>query len=72
MITFAVIGHNEAPTVANAIGQAAEAAESGDRVWFVDSASTDDSAAIATSLGAEVIAAPLGKGQAMSDRKSVV
>jgi glycosyltransferase involved in cell wall biosynthesis len=66
VITFAVVGHDEAATVANALGQAMEAAETGDRVWFVDSASTDQSAAIADSLRAEVISAPLGKGMAMS------
>jgi hypothetical protein len=66
VITFAVIGHNEAPTVAKAIAQAAAAAEPTEQVWFVDSASTDDSAAIAASLGADVIPAPLGKGRAMS------
>jgi len=65
MITFAVVGHNEATLLATAIRQAIEAASPGDRVWFVDSASTDDSAAIARSLGAEVVGAPLGKGRAM-------
>ena len=66
MLTFAVIGHNEVGTLANAIGQAAEAAEPGDRLWFVDSASTDGSAKLAASLGAEVVPAPLGKGTAMA------
>jgi glucosyl-3-phosphoglycerate synthase len=64
-ITFAVIGHNEAELLPNSIGQAAEAARPDDRVWFVDSASTDGSAEVAASLGAEVVSAPLGKGRAI-------
>jgi glycosyltransferase involved in cell wall biosynthesis len=67
VVTFAVIGHNEEELLATAIAQAVEAARSGDRVWFVDSASTDGSAALARSLGVEVLAAPLGKGRAMSE-----
>jgi hypothetical protein len=64
--TFAVVGHNEAPLLANALGQATEAAQSGEPVWFVDSASTDDSAAIAAALEVEVVDAPLGKGRAVA------
>lgn len=64
--TFAVVGHNESANLARALAQAFEAAENGDRVWFVDSASTDASADIASSLGAEVVAAPFGKGGAMA------
>jgi hypothetical protein len=64
--TFAVVGHNEANSLHVAIGQALEAAAPGDRVWFVNSASTDDSAARAAALGAEVVDAPLGKGAAMA------
>lgn len=63
--SFAVVGRNEADTVAVALGHALEAAADGDRVWFVDSASSDDSAAIAARLGAEVVRAPAGKGRAM-------
>jgi hypothetical protein len=66
MVTFAVIGHNEAQLVGAAVAQAIEAAKPGDRVWFVDSASTDGCGDIAGSLGAEVMAAPLGKGRAMA------
>lgn len=66
MITFAVIGHNESPTLARALAQAAAAARDGDRVWFVDSASSDDSARVARDAGAEVISAPLGKGSAIA------
>jgi glucosyl-3-phosphoglycerate synthase len=64
--TFAVVGHNEAPTLAGVLEQACAAAEDGDRVWFVDSASSDESAAIAARLGVEVVSAPLGKGQAIA------
>ena len=66
MFTFAVVGHNEAPLLATAVRQAMEAVEPGDGVWFVDSESSDDSAAVARSLGAEVVPAPLGKGRAMA------
>jgi len=65
-ITFAVVGHNEAELLPNSIGQAAEAVRPGDRLWFVDGASTDGSAELAASLGAEVIEAPLGKGHALA------
>jgi glucosyl-3-phosphoglycerate synthase len=65
-ITFAVIGHNEREYLANSIGQAAAAARPGDRLCFVDGASTDGSAELAASLGAEVIEAPLGKGRALA------
>jgi glucosyl-3-phosphoglycerate synthase len=66
VITFAVIGHNESPTLARALDQATAAAEDGDHLWFVDSASTDDSAHVARHAGAEVISAPLGKGRAIA------
>jgi len=64
--TFAVVGHDEADTLSLPLRLAFEAAEEGDRVWFVDSASTDSSASIARSLGADVIHAPIGKGAAMA------
>ncbi|MEA2368950.1 MAG: glucosyl-3-phosphoglycerate synthase [Thermoleophilaceae bacterium] len=64
-ITFAVLGHNEAPLLANAVGQAKEAMRPGDRLWFVDGASTDGSGELAAALGAEVLDAPLGKGRAI-------
>ncbi|WP_426574526.1 glycosyltransferase family 2 protein [Aquihabitans sp. McL0605] len=63
--TFAVVGRDEEATLPTALGVAMEAAEPGDRVWFVDSGSTDASAAIAARLGVEVVAAPEGKGRAM-------
>ena len=66
-VTFAVVGHNEAATLSNVTWQAMEAAGPGDRVWFVDSASSDGSAEIAARLGAEVIPAPLGKGRAVAE-----
>jgi glycosyltransferase involved in cell wall biosynthesis len=65
-ITFAVVGHNEREYLARSIGQAAAAVRPGDRLWFVDGASTDGSAELAASLGAEVIDAPLGKGHAIA------
>ncbi|MEA2399209.1 MAG: glucosyl-3-phosphoglycerate synthase [Thermoleophilaceae bacterium] len=66
MVTFAVICHNEAPLLANVLRQAIEAAGPGDRVWLVDSQSTDDSAEIARSFGIEVLAGPLGKGRLLA------
>ena len=60
------MGHDEVETLPAAIGQAQEAADGDDRIWFVDSASTDGSASIASGLGVEVVAAPIGKGRAMS------
>jgi hypothetical protein len=66
LITFAVIGHNEAPTLRYMLDQVAAAVKPGDRVWFVDSASDDGSPELAARLGAEVLRAPLGKGRAMA------
>ncbi len=60
------MAHNEESLLATAVGQALDAVRPGDRVWVVDSASSDGSAAMARSLGVEVMPAPLGKGQAMS------
>jgi glucosyl-3-phosphoglycerate synthase len=64
--TFAVVGRNEAPRLAGMVGLAQQAAIHDDRVWFVDSASEDDSIAVARSLGVEVLEAPAGKGRAMA------
>lgn len=61
-----MIGHNEAPTLAEALDQARQAATKGDQVCFVDSASTDSSKQIALSKGVRVIDAPLGKGRAVA------
>jgi glucosyl-3-phosphoglycerate synthase len=66
VITFAVIGHDEAGLLPNAIAQATEAATPDDPLWFVDSASTDGSAEVARSLGVQVVSGPVGKGQAMA------
>lgn len=63
--TFAVVGHDEVETLPLALSMARGAAEDGDTVLFVDSASTDGSADVARSLGAEVLQAPIGKGRAM-------
>jgi glucosyl-3-phosphoglycerate synthase len=64
--TFAVIGRDEARTLARVIGQARAAARPGDVVCFVDSASADDFAVIARGLGIDVIPAPPGKGRAIA------
>jgi glycosyltransferase involved in cell wall biosynthesis len=61
-----VVGHDEAGTLARVLEQALAAAGPADEVWFVDSASTDDSAQIAAALGVEVVSAPLGKGRAIA------
>jgi glycosyltransferase involved in cell wall biosynthesis len=65
-VTFAVIGRNEAPTLRIALLQALDAARPGDRVVFVDGASSDRSDAIADALGVEVVQAGLGKGRAIA------
>lgn len=65
--TFAVVGHDEATTMTGVLTMAFAAARPGkDAVWFVDSGSTDGSAQLAASLGAEVVRAPLGKGRAIA------
>jgi glucosyl-3-phosphoglycerate synthase len=64
--TFGVIGRNEAARLHVALGQARAAAGPRDRVWFVDSGSTDDSIARATDLGAEIVKGPPGKGAAIA------
>jgi glucosyl-3-phosphoglycerate synthase len=66
MITFAILGHNEAATISNTVQQARAAAGPGDRVLAVDSGSTDDTAAVARRAGADVLTAPAGKGLAMA------
>jgi len=66
VITYAVVGHNEAELLANPLAQVHEARRPGEPVWFVDSDSTDGSGELARSLGAEVIHAPRGKGRAVA------
>lgn len=65
-MTFAVVGRNEAELLRNALGQALEAADGEDRVWFVDSGSSDGSAEVAAQMGVEVLGAPAGKGRAIA------
>ena len=65
MITFAVVGHNEESSLGDALALADAAAGPGDAVTFLDSGSTDGSAAVATALGHAVFPAPIGKGRAM-------
>jgi glucosyl-3-phosphoglycerate synthase len=65
VMTFAVVGHDEARTLVAACAQAAEAARPHDTVVFVDSASTDGSAGVARAAGFDVLPAPLGKGAAV-------
>lgn len=64
-VTFAVVGHNEAATLRRTLNQARAAAQPGDRVWFVDSASSDSSTTIASAAGVEIVSAPEGKGSAV-------
>jgi glucosyl-3-phosphoglycerate synthase len=66
MITFAIVAHNEAPTIATAVSQAIAAAGAADRVLVVDSGSTDDTSARARQAGADVLSAPAGKGRAIA------
>ncbi len=61
-----MIGRDEGATLAGVVSEAQATARPGDHVCFVDSASTDDSAAIAHRLGIEVISAPPGKGRAIA------
>jgi glucosyl-3-phosphoglycerate synthase len=64
-LTLAVVGHNEAQTLDAALDQAMSAAGRDDVVCFVDSASSDESVAMAAGRGVNVIRAPLGKGRAV-------
>lgn len=66
MTTFAVIGHNEERFLEESIRQTQEAAGPGDEVWFVDSGSTDGSAALAARLGADVMTVAAGKGRGVA------
>jgi glucosyl-3-phosphoglycerate synthase len=66
VFTFAVVGHNERELLAIALEQALAAARDGDEVVFVDSASTDGSAATARAGGVRVLEAPIGKGRAVA------
>jgi glucosyl-3-phosphoglycerate synthase len=65
ILTIAVIGHNEAPTLGHALEQALQAERDGVEVVFLDSGSTDGSDRIAAGYGVRRIDAPVGKGRAM-------
>lgn len=67
MITFAIVCHDEADTVASVVHYSRAAAQPGDVVVVVDSASVDDTAAVARDAGALVLPAPIGKGAAMAE-----
>ena len=64
--TYAVLGRDEAELLPNALRQALAAARPGDQVVFVDSASSDESAAVAAGLGVRRVDAPAGKGRAVA------
>jgi glucosyl-3-phosphoglycerate synthase len=65
VLTFVIPAHDEADTVAEVARQALAASGPGDRVVVADSASSDGTGEVARDAGAEVLAAPLGKGAAM-------
>lgn len=66
MFTFVIPAHNEQDTIATIVGQARQAAQPGDRVLVIDSASTDATAERAAAAGADVLAGPIGKGAAIA------
>ncbi|MPZ26916.1 MAG: glycosyltransferase [Micromonosporaceae bacterium] len=66
VFTFVIPAHNEQASIATIVGQAIAAAQPGDRVLVVDSASTDATAHHAAAAGAEVLPGPRGKGAAMA------
>lgn len=66
MFTFVISARNEEDNVATIVRQACAAAQSGDRVLVVDSASSDATARRAVEAGAEVLLGPRGKGAAMA------
>lgn len=68
---LAAVGHNEQEYLAGSLEMLFEAAGPGDDVWFVDSASTDDSAKLAAGMGATVVDAPIGKGRAVATAMKV-
>lgn len=72
MFTFVIPAHNEQDSVATIVGQALRAAQPGDRVLVVDSASSDATAHRAAAAGARVLPAPVGKGAAMATAVSEV
>ena len=67
MFTFVIPACNEQDNVATIVRQACQAAQRGDRVLVVDSASTDATGQRAAAAGAEVLRGPPGKGAADLD-----
>jgi glucosyl-3-phosphoglycerate synthase len=66
VFTFVIPARNEEETIATIVGHARAAAQAGDRVLVVDSASSDATARRASAAGAEVLYGPRGKGAAMA------
>jgi glucosyl-3-phosphoglycerate synthase len=66
VFTFVIPARNEQDSVATIVRQACQAAQRGDRVLVVDSASTDATGQRAAAAGAEVLRGPAGKGAAMA------
>ena len=67
MITFAIVCHDEAQTVASVVRLCRAAAGPRDVVLVVDSSSSDGTGEEARRAGADVLPAPLGKGAAMAE-----
>lgn len=65
MFTFLIPARNEQESIQKIVTQALGAAQPGDRVLVVDSASTDATAQRAAEAGAEVLRGPRGKGAAV-------
>jgi len=66
LFTFLIPAHDEQDTIATIVGQAQQAAQPGDRVLVIDSASTDTTAQRAAAAGADVLRGPIGKGAAIA------
>jgi len=66
MFTFVIPARDEEVSVGTIVGQARQAAQPGDRIVVVDSASSDATASRAAAAGAEVVNGPPGKGAAMA------
>lgn len=66
MFTFVIPARDEEENIATIVHQARAAAQPGDRVLVVDSASSDATARRAAAAGAEVLRGPRGKGAAMA------
>jgi glucosyl-3-phosphoglycerate synthase len=66
MFTFVIPARDEEASIENIVRQACQAAQPGDRIVVVDSASSDATATRAAAAGAEVLGGPPGKGAAMA------